>query len=125
MAQAVPSINRNFTYTLGAIMRRLGQDRTDSGRERGVQWQIAYVTQLITLADFPDPFPLPIQNGLTKEVRPSSRWNAEAVDYWFTNQMNPAAQAQAAAAQINAAAGAMDDRAARLGNLTLIEGGAA
>lgn len=125
MAQVAPSINRNFTYSLGAIMRRLGQDRTDSGRERGLQWQIAYITRLITLADFPEPFPLPIEGGLTSDVRRGSRWNAEAVDYWFTNQMNPAAQAQASAAQVNAAAGAMDDRAARLGRLTLIDGGAA
>lgn len=120
MAQAAPHSNHNFTYGLGSIMRRLGQYNTESGRARGEQWQISYVNQLITLSDFPKPFPLPVKDGLTGDVKPRSRWSAEAVDYWFAAQLNPAAQAQADASQLQGAATDMDNRAGKLGHLSLV-----
>lgn len=117
-----------FTYGLGELMRRLGQDRDHAGRERSPRWQAAYVTALIDSHGFPAPFPFIRGGRLIATVHRDSRWPVDAVDAWLDDWTPPGATSAAERDARNQAAAAMDqaahDLAGQLG-LRVITGGRA
>lgn len=125
-----------FTFGVGDIARRLGQEVRASGRYTSDKWRIAYIAGLIERHGFPEPLPFP--GAAAGEIKSRSRWIRSSVDRWFEDR-DPAGAAHADAAAMREAASDMDARAADLGravragreaiaaghNLRVIVGGAA
>lgn len=102
-----------FTYDLGAVIRRLGQERDSRGRERTTAYRTRYIQALIAKAGFPAPLPLMRGDKLIDDVLPASRWPIVAVDRWFGDR-DPESAAQVDLAAERKAAGDMDARAAAI-----------
>jgi hypothetical protein len=107
-----------FTYDLGAIMRRLGQEYHSPGRETSTAWRIGYATKLIDKHDF--PVPLPYAGDDPTAVHKRSRWTIPSVDKWFEDR-DPDGTTAADAKDARAAADTMDARAVEMG-LRLVGG---
>lgn len=116
------------TYGVGDIVRRLGQEQHGT-RARSLNWQLAYIRDLIAQARFPQPLPLPARDratgkrSLSGDVHRGSRWPRHLVDQWFEDLLPPGAAAADVAEQ-RAGEAIMDERARALG-LHMIDGGAA
>lgn len=105
-----------FTYGLGDIMRRLGQDG------RSARWQLRFIASLIDEEDFPAGLPNMRGGRLIRTPIISTRWHRTPVDEWFMGRVDPdAAEAVERAARIEAAR-VMDARAASIG-LRVVNGG--
>lgn len=110
----VPPGRPSFTYGLGDTMRRFGQEH------RSTRWQIDYLTRLIASDGFPAPLPLPSREGLTRDVKPRSRWPQDSVDRWFDDRTPPTDGIDPRAARL--AGDIMDARAASMSPLRLVGG---
>lgn len=115
------------TYGVGDIVRRLGQEQHGS-RARSINWQLAYIRDLVAQARFPQPLPLPVRDratgtrNLSADVLRGSRWPRALVDQWFDDLLPPGTSGDAA--EQRAGEAIMDERARQLG-LHMIDGGAA
>lgn len=119
-----------FTYGLGDIIARLGQQHGRGGASRTPAWQTRYLATLIADAGFPAPLPAMRGGRLVRAVMLSSRWPIAAVDAWFAGFMPPDGDPADAIAE-RAAADEMDRAARDLAaglrgrRLHLVAGGAA
>ena len=122
------STARTFTWGLGEIIRRLGQERIGE-RERSTRWRIGYLSKMVA-AGFPKPLPVLIGDTLTDEVCAKSRWPIAEVEAWFENRTPPGGTSASEVEARRAGESDMDDRAAQIGraiagrNLRVIDGDA-
>lgn len=106
------------TCNLWWIRAQLG--RTDVSDQRFVK----YVQGLVDAEGFPPPFPSqPKGKPITRAVTPLSTWRRDAVEAWLADFLPPAGAEALDAAACAAAADAMDEAAANLGRLRLMQGG--
>lgn len=113
-----------FTLGVDAIIARLGQLTSSTGRPRSLRWKLNHLATLIDRNGFPPP--LPFAGSITPSAQ--SRWLAAAIDAWLGDFMPPgASDAIEAAARreadrdLDANATAIARMAAR--NLRVVEGG--
>lgn len=102
---------------------RAALGRTDYSDPRFV----AYLQMLVDQCAFPPPFPSTVKGkpGLIRAVTPHSSFRRDAVEAWLDQYLPPDCAARLDAQALAQAAAALDANASRLGQLTLIAGGAA
>lgn len=116
----------DFTWSLGAVIARLGQLDGPRG-PRTVKWMVGHVTGLIDQHGFPPPLPY---RGTTR-VQAGSKWLYQAVEAWLGSFMPPGASAAVEAAAMRQAGDEMDEAAAGIAarmnraNMRVVNGGVA
>lgn len=76
-----------FTLGVDALITRLGQQASRTGRPHSLRWKLAHLADLIDNHGFPPPLPFA---GNTAPCA-QSRWLAAAVDAWLGDFMPPGA----------------------------------